>query len=663
VEFLSKTLTYEFKRFLRNWVVLSAGLVMLAASFIFIQVGIADYKGKVNRKARFQQLERLKVSQYQNYRYYGSYGFQSMYSPPVFYILCANSGVCSEMKGFVDSSWRLGVDQPLIGPNLFKPLKFPFTDFSGVILFFGSLMAMFFTCDAMRSPGFMRMLSSMVSPARVFLCIIASRTIIMFLFLLFVIAAAWFQVIINGLYIPIDMYFFYFILQILLVSLFFIALGTAAGMLKTMKRTYFVMFTCWFTFLFIAAAIFMFYASYRSQWIKPLEQLELEKLKLVMEFEKRAVQSNVTLKIEDKLNKPAQEYMSSFYKNEFVKTQALEDEMRSRMKATADELNSLSVIFPTTFYISSTCELSGMGYSGMIDFYRFVHDLKKKFFKFYFEKVYVAGEGAGIKKIESFVKGDDDVLKGQSHFMGLFLAGVVISLAWSFLLFGFAYFKFRERLFRIPDIKVKWEKPVRLEFQKGDLKVLDTRQNILLTLLYDLFSGEHLRLKKKGFDMKVTIDGEDIAASRGKVEFLYVPQPKSLPGNIGAENLLLFLGRVMNLGKEEIKSFFPKTQPGTGKKNRLGKLDILEKEEILVSILRMFPGKIVMINDAAISMTVEYSAQIKESIQGLKEKNGIAIYLTENSLFLYERRYEDTILDNTKGWTKMIDDLKSVLKP
>ena len=168
--------------------------------------------------------------------------------------------------------------------------------------------------------------------------------------------------------------------------LFFYILGTAVGSLKSKAVGMVTLIVLWFVSVFLLPGIISKLVSKRAGNITLNYQLELKKLKALMSFEQETNKKHGTLPLGEKISDEAKEAIEGYLQNEFQEINRLEKGMIEEMDDNVKFYHRLSSFFPSTFYQSVHNEVSSRGYKNFIDFYHHVHDLKKRFVRFYFEK-------------------------------------------------------------------------------------------------------------------------------------------------------------------------------------------------------------------------------------------------------------------------------------
>ncbi len=648
---------FESRRFfgMRNTILI---LLLLFLSLIFIQIGINEYKNTLNRKEKFQEFEITKVSHYINYTQYGAYGVRMLFVPSPISVFFINSSVIPDMTSYVDSGEQLKIYNPLKGQNIFALKKFGFSDFSGIILFFGSLLALFYGYETFNNDEYLKFLSTVSSKKRVFYSVLFSRIILMFLVFFVITSSAFLLIIINGLYVPMNVYFLYFILSILFISLFFFSIGTIIGTLRSKIIGITTLLSCWFLLLYFIPTAVNTYIASRSDLFTPLYKLEIDKLKILMDFEKRAIEKAGIFK---KVDDAERELALNYWNNELKKILALEEDMRNQMKNNISLSQKLSMFFPPTFYLSLTNEISSRGYENLIDFYNRAQSLKREFVRFYMEKKFFSN----FSKVESFVKGDENVFYAQSRLPGNFTESVFINLLYIVGLFWVSYSRFRKSLFILPNHENLESYPRELRLKQGEFKVLVSEGINLKNQLFNLFFGETEELRKKGSPIKVYIGDQDITENEeeDRNDFLYICHPENIPGDIRAGDFLAFIRRLMKKPRKKTEDLHA-TAPLDIKSilgKRFSRLSNPEKGEIILAILRMKQRRFYLIHDIARGMPIEFTIQLKERMEKLKDEGSLVIYLTPDEIINVKSIRKDRGFYESATWGQLVDHYKGLL--
>jgi len=197
--------------------------------------------------------------------------------------------------------------------------------------------------------------------------------------------------------------------MILLLILFFFFLGVVVGTFNKGDNARLIGIVTWFILIFIIPAAFLAYIAWKSESIIPVEELEMKKFKLIMGFEKRAIEKAGTFNYGTDISKEKQNVILDYYNNELIKIHQMEITIIEQMNACISNLYFISNLFPNTLYTSVSTEVSSNGYENLTDFHRIVLDKKEAFFKFYMEKLYFTENADNFAKVVSFIKENENI--------------------------------------------------------------------------------------------------------------------------------------------------------------------------------------------------------------------------------------------------------------
>jgi ABC-type Na+ transport system ATPase subunit NatA len=97
----------------------------------------------------------------------------------------------------------------------------------------------------------------------------------------------------------------------------------------------------------------------------------------------------------------------------------------------------------------------------------------------------------------------------------------------------------------------------------------------------------------------------------------------------------------------------------TGKK--FSTLKNHEKGELILSILRIKRKDIYLVHDAARGMPIEFTVQLKERMQQLKEEGALVLYLTPDELINVQSIKKGRGLYESSTWCQLVDHYKGLL--
>jgi hypothetical protein len=425
----------------RNIIIL---LVVFLLSLYFVQIGLNRYKDFNVNKEKFKNIEKIKVNSYINFQTYSLYGFRLLFNPSPLSIFFVNSSVISDLTANVDSGERLYIYNSFKGRTLFAEKSGGFKDFSGIILLLGTLLVLYFGYDAFLYKNFSRFLSGFVHPTRVFLSIVVSRLLFLGFYFIVTMSCSFFLVKLNGLKLSkheVNSLFLYLAVMLLMLIFFFL-FGTIAGALKSRFLGFLTMLVVWFIFVFLIPGVLRSVISSEADNITPTYNLELQKLRALMNFEKNVLKKAGRYSEQKAQTKKGRNIIENFWNNEFKKIINLENKVSNETYNNIRLFYKLSLVAPTTYYISVGNEISSKGYKNFIDFFSYILDLKEKFVRFYIQKRYYSLDS----RVISFVKSDENIFYARSRLPDYLWVGFILNILFSAFLGLVALIFFKKSL-------------------------------------------------------------------------------------------------------------------------------------------------------------------------------------------------------------------------
>lgn len=660
---------FELKRRL-TWQTLAAFLLILALSFYFTYLGVLNYADITENKKDFQDSESLKVQSFNNYMQYGGYGFRLLFIPSSTNVFFYNTGLFLELIAQIDVGERLNIYDPVKGNKIFAEKPGKLMDFSGIILIFGSLIALFYGYDSFRHQEYSKFLTTICGYRRVFSFTWLSRMIILNLFF-FIIAAisiafAIFLSKINKF--PFSSqtfsYLSVFLLMMFLMLLYFFSIGAIAVLFKFKFKPLWmisiIVFT-WITSIYFIPAGINKYVESKTSSIISYYRTEFDKLKTVLDFEKWAAS-------ELKKREVPQKELEERYNKSIKDMLALEDVRNADIFPNIKRLQNLSMLYPSTFYITVNREISSSGYQGVMSFFRYAFRIKEKFiFDFYTDrrnkererireerakqqvlqknqnKMNTDGKGdqeakknaqsekKQPPKVESFIKGDENLFVAKSQLPKSFWMGLLMTVIYIVIISFLSFFLFQRSVFCVSREEIgKWKNDgfaeFKIELQGGRCEVVLSRGYVLKDHFYNIFSG-----KNKEFTGKILKEDLDIAANSQQHDFLFICQPGHIPGDIKARDLVLFIGSMMKTPGKQLKSILENFDPSDSKKI-FSDLEDEDKARFLLAAALLKKCDNYIFYEFAKGMPADYLRKFRQRLQQLKDEKACILYFTNDVL-------------------------------
>ncbi len=652
---------FELKRFLKKRHRLLIVSVMIVLTLLFVQIGVGKLKKIHQEKPLFQGLEKIRVSMYISYRHFGTYGIRYNFIPDPLFVLFINSGVVDNVNAFVDAGDRLQIYNPLIGSNLFQVKKANYTDFSGIIVFFGSLLGALYGLDCFTRQKYLKFLGSLIKKSgHVYGYDVLSRLLILLGLLVIITGGAILVIILNGLSFSFNSYFLKFLLILFLVTLYFFFLGTVFSTSRSKSSGIATLLTCWFILLFIIPAALNYYIAKASELMTSIYQLEQEKLKLVMDFEKQAIEKKITYKFGEKLTPAVKNEVLMYFNNELKKINALEEKLRSQMRKYTELFQRLSLVLPITFYLSSCTEISSAGYQNIIEFYKYVQDGKKDFFKFYMDKVYFSENASNLVKVESFIKRDENVFLSQSRLPLLFGWGLAITSLHILILIFVSYTRYK-KFIAASSPKSRYEKsPVDIDLEEGEFDVLECEDEIYLDSIHNRFAGIPEDKSQKGDPGTLKVNNREITGENSLYNSLYICHTDHLPPEVKTFDFIRLTGRLLEVPGSELKDMVRTYSLNSILDKKIKDLKKMEKGNLVLAIISMAKKQVYLVENAALNMPIEFAVRLKDKLEQKAKEGALALYLTSTDQVFDRRAEKGPGIYESTSWKQLVEHYKEL---
>lgn len=606
-------------------------MLLLAASLFLVQTHIDRYKNLIENNREFKEIETLKVKQFINYTQYGLYGFRVFFNPSPLSIFFNYSGAFPGVTSFIDAGEKMNFYNPVKGKTLFEQSSVGFMDFAGIIMLLGSLFALYSGYESLRHKEYLEFVATLSDYKKVFFFIAGSRTFFTMIFFLLPTAGAAALVKINGVEMAKNDwgYLLIYLAVTMLMLFFFFAAGMIGCGFKSKVNGVVAIISLWFALVFFIPWATQAVMLRTSESIRPDCQMELEKLKLLMNFEKKALRE-VGVFESGKGNEAPEKVkglVESYWQNEFKSIRAVEEKLKTELKTAIRRFETLSLFFPTTFYLSANNAVSSKGYENFIDFYSYVEDLKQEFLRFYLDRKFYAGE-AGV---ESFVKGDENIYFSRGRLPADFGLGMVMMAIYAAGGFAVAYWRFKRTIFvQLQSGKeAKGAKGAKaeqdpdgldgldVELKKGQTYVLLTTGDAVNHRLYSFFSG-----LQRDFKGMVRLDDVNLASGSAAsgIHFTYLCRPGEVPGDMKVGDFLSFARRLLKVSNKTMAELYIRLGVEHIEDKPFRELALEEKGKILLAAARLKSSSIYMFRDFLKGMSEEFITSFTGELRDLKAR-------------------------------------------
>ncbi len=400
-----KPFRFELLRFCTkgNIIVL---IVYTIISFVLLEIGIKEYKFRLDEIESYKAYERLKVSQYFNYEQYGGVGFRVTMNPTpetVFF-----SGASESWEANVDTKEAINIYIPRKGGSYFGRKKI---DIAQLIFWFWTIGAMFWGSNSM--DGIKKLISS-----RKLTTIILSRFLVLALFYTISTLSVLIYIQIR---IKVSFYMLYYILYLLCLIGFFYFLGVLISFTNSLSKA-FVIVSLWIVLVLLLPKLLDIYVKSEAQLLPANEAINYEKLMNKKQFEKKAEKEILSLPPNYR-KKKAQEMIKRYAVSVYSNNRHLEKTLFDRLVTLLDQAGYYKIVFPTSYIVNLGDDLGGKGYHSYIEFSEYISDTRDRFFKFYIKKRFFnKREG----ELENFCKNNENIYNSRTMLSNYYWLAILV---------------------------------------------------------------------------------------------------------------------------------------------------------------------------------------------------------------------------------------------
>jgi hypothetical protein len=428
-------------------------------------VGKANHNDIIESKEIFQRQERQKVSRYLHHGQYGSFGIWLTFIPHANNILYSDS-TFDNLFCNADSTYVFNFYTPVKWRRLFDN-RSRFLNFSVMFFLFGVLTYLVYGMDIMVRKDYLKFISNVTGRKKAFWLTIIARIIILFMATLVLYAISALPLLVfDGIdlfstSIPV-------LSGIILSFLFFFSIGCIIGLKESkFARTIILGAVYFIAVIFIPWAMGL-YAELSVKDLPPIIEYDFRNFNVLMnEEEKWEKKYGPPKSNDDSSEEEIKEFKEIMIKMKKI-FRANEDSLKSRTLGKIKTQQTISSLFPTLFYFSVCESSSSTGVNSFMDFHAYCQEKKEGFVDFNIDKTFPPKrEGVKIedesasKKVENFIKGDEDLFFSKPKLPYNFWLGVFLTPFYSVLLLFLSFRIFKKRQ-KIPGSK----KDYRIETEK-----------------------------------------------------------------------------------------------------------------------------------------------------------------------------------------------------
>jgi hypothetical protein len=398
---------------------------------VFLQVGKANYSDILESKDTFQKQESQKASRYVHYGQYGSFGIWLKFIPHVNSILYFDT-TSDNLLCNVNSTYVFNTYTPVKGRRLFAN-RSRFLNFSAMFFLLGVLACLVYGMDAMVKKDYLKFISNMTGSKKAFWYTVTARLIILFLAAIVLYAISVLPLLIfDG--INLFSTSFPVLFTIILSFLFFFGIGCLVGLKESQLTRTLILGTVFFLMVILLPWAMGLYAELSAKDMPSLIDFDARNFNVLMQEEANRVKDHGLPKANET---PSEEALKDFKKG-FKKMKKIfrsnEDSLKGQSLDKIKTQQTIASLIPPLFYFSTCESSSSTGVDSYIDFHTYCQGKKEGFADYIMENSFPGTDQLLTKKVENFIKGDEDLFFSKPKMPYNFWVGVFLTPFYALIL-------------------------------------------------------------------------------------------------------------------------------------------------------------------------------------------------------------------------------------
>jgi hypothetical protein len=381
--------------------------------------------------------------------------------------------------------------------------------------------------------------------------------------------------------------------------------GLIAGTIKNRFWGWASIGITWFLLAFLLPVLIYHFTYSRATSIQSPYKMEIVKLQLFQNYESEGLEKGGKFDQSKRGIEQEKGMFLFFWNGGFKRIMGSEKKMLDEMKKRIYFYQEASALFPSTFFLSVSSEMSSRGFDNLVGFNEYSQEMKKAYI-WYLAQNYIF---SAIMEFPPFIKETENIYQGKSRLPDNFNFGLAVNLVWLIVLFGLYWFMFNRMLDHAIETKRELSPD---ELTKNQTNIIFTSDKGLLPQLIT-----KLRLQK--------------------ISFLSIPGPASLPGDTTVKNLFsLFCLAVPEALKEIAGKYVYTLEPD-------------QKGKVLSEITRSLKADVIIFDNFLAGLSDDITLNFAGVLKSLK-KDCTIVYFT-NSLMV-TAVICDPVHDHVHKWTK-----------
>lgn len=615
------------------------------------------------KNKKFIKIQKTYLNRTHNYDRYGKDGVNIVYVSSANSILFCNTIIPTDLVSNINAIIKLDIQNNLKGHSTEPINLFLKLDFSLIVLLVFTLMALYYGWESLQNKEYLKFLSNNRKCLRLFTLIMTVRFILFAAAYLVSFGISMALISLKGVH-----FTSYdwtglagFLLVTVIMLLFFFQLGGLLSVVRFRKTSGKRIFVAWFLSVFVITYMIHSFVPGKALDINNHYQAELDKFETIINFEKKA--KEIYGKFDKNKIEIARIVIENYWNNDFKQIQAIEKRLKELIKDYINRYRRTAILAPITFYILTGNEMSSRGYENYIQLYNYLLEMRRKFFRFWIDRVYYHDP----RLLVSFIKTNENIFKGRSYLPENFLTGICINMGYCLILFIVSYFLFKRNFFHLSDKDISvLEDGAKIDLPKEKLKVFKTKSDHLNQFFFSILSGEKKAFIKKEMTslsyLVQTVKYGKNSNQNTKNCFFYLCQHEHFPGELRVRDFISFYCHWERLPKDSRDSILSHDKLKKILQKTFNQLENQEGFDIILTLLLLKEHPFYLINDITAGMPINCSIELKEHMELLSKKGALIIFLTTTDMVdSYGNKSKRCFEDGT-AWLEMVEVHKRKLK-
>jgi ABC-type transport system involved in multi-copper enzyme maturation permease subunit len=595
-------LKMDLKRFLSPKRLLVIGLIIILTA-LSVATGIDNSKESLKRAEDFSKLQEGRTEKLKSHRQQYITGIKYYYgSSPLYRYLKPGGGVVEPVGQFRDAALlEIGKPKTIFneGASIFRVSYILFT--------IGVLFALFIGAEVTWNKKYLLYMASVLGRRKAYWFTALSRVLVVSLILLIIFMTVPIVSFFNGFVFSlgdVGLMGAYF-LTLLMAIVFSLIIGMVIGSACKKNTIYVPVLISWFIMALLVPGLM----NKLGGKVTSGYEVDLKKSKILNEYNEKVYRDLGKLSAENKAE--YERRAMRFLDNEYMQMEAIEDGLRNEVAAKVALTKKIALFTPMSFFIDTASEISSLGAGSYIEFYSWLQKQQREFCKNYIYSVF-HGESKNPEPLPV-----SHLFYAQSRLPRLFGIGVPLNLLLLITALYVGFLAYNRGLFP-SGAKGPATDQIDISFVPGSIWTYKVYQEEFIARLLNVLFG-----RIKGFKGSITLSDVNMV-TREQKEFMVLPGPSDLPGNINTLTFLKEQQSLFNSLDEEFREAIAELD-GSILHEDIKSLEPHEKALVSLSLARLKPCPVYVLIDMAKGSSEKFLDQLRREVDALRDRGALII--------------------------------------